>query len=151
MRRRHVTFSHQARIGDAKRDEFSSEPGETSIEARNDTRTRRRRSALLSTIAAALTASFFVLAIVVDSSSAITEWLLTIGLPPVVSSVVAAVQYRRTPHTGAGAAAAVLYWVFLVVFYLEGGLVFVPGALLQTAAWFVSRPRSPRKGLPAPF
>lgn len=113
------------------------------MEQQDVQRARRRRSASLSALAAGVTATFFVWAIVVDPSS-LTRWLVTIGLPPVALSVAAAVQYRRTSHTGAGAAAAALYWAFVFAIYVRGGLVFVPGALLQTTAWFVSRPRSSR-------
>ena len=74
----------------------------------------------------------------IANSSELT-FLIWISFPPIVFSVAAAVQYRQTSQRGAGASAAVVYWLFIVVFYIQGGQVFVPGALLQTAAWWVSR------------
>ena len=71
-------------------------------------------------------------------------WIAMIGLPPIVLSIAAAVQYRWGHSTGAGAAAVALYWVFLIVFNVRAADLFFFGALFQTVAWFVSRPRSKR-------
>ena len=68
-------------------------------------------------------------------------WLLTITVVPIVMSIAAAIQYRRSAHTGAGAAAAAVYWALFVVLFFHAAELFFFGALLQTAAWFISRPR----------
>ena len=106
-------------------------------------RTIRPRSALLSTIAAAVTAIVLAIGIATGPASD-TAWLIFIivfALPPIALSVAATVRYRRPPRGGTRIekAAVVVYWVFVVVFWMEGGVVLVPGAVLQTAAWYVSR------------
>ena len=106
---------------------------------------RRTRSTWLSALAAFVTAVVLVWAMLrVDSSTSgyWFVWIATIGIPPIVLSIAAAVQYRWGESTGAGAAAAALYWVFLVVFNVRAIDLFFFGALLQTAAWFISRPRA---------
>jgi cytochrome bd-type quinol oxidase subunit 2 len=112
---------------------------------RTETEARRRRSAMLSAVAACVTIALFAWSFVIhshgsDASAPIRTWLLMIGLPAIIVSAAAALQYAKTLHTGAGAAAAVLYWVLFAVFLLSAAEAFLPGALLQTAAWFVSRP-----------
>jgi hypothetical protein len=105
---------------------------------------RRRRSALLSALAAGFTAAVFVWSIAIHSNGSdgpVRVWLIMIALPPVVLSVLAAAQYARTSHTGAGAAATAVYWVLTVLFFVSAGGAFLLGAILQTAAWFICRPR----------
>lgn len=116
---------------------------------RTDMLARRRKSAWLSAIAAGVTASLFLTSAVKYNTQAPNRaWLLMIALPPIVLSVAAWVQYLRTTHTGAGAAAAAVYWVMFVVFFFHAGEAFVLGALLQTVAWYLSRPT--RRHNPAP-
>ncbi|MGO9877522.1 MAG: hypothetical protein ACLPVY_27430 [Acidimicrobiia bacterium] len=69
-------------------------------------------------------------------------WLVMITVPPVALSVAATVQYRLTTHSGAGAAAAAVYWAFLLVWNFQAGVLFFFGALLQTGAWFLTRPQA---------
>ena len=76
-----------------------------------------------------------------DHTSAWLRWVLTIGVPPIVVSLVAGVQYRRGRSTGAGAASAAVYWILLVMYNVRAADLYMFGALLQTGAWFVSRPR----------
>jgi hypothetical protein len=101
----------------------------------------QRRAALLSAVAAGITALIFAWAIIASSDEA--TWLIAISLPPIASSLLATVQYRRSWHPVAGKAAVAIYWVFLLVYWIEGGIVFLPGALLQTAALFITRPKRP--------
>ena len=103
---------------------------------------RRRRSALFSLLAAAVMVVLFgwALSAYGDRQYAVEVWLVTIGLPPTLVSLAAAAQYRWRDHSGAGAAAAVLYWVFAVVLLTRAGGPFIMAGLLQTYAWFVSRP-----------
>jgi hypothetical protein len=108
---------------------------------------------MLSAVAACVTAALFAWSLVIhsygsDASAPTRTWLLVIGLPAIIASAAAAIQYRKTLHTGAGAAAAAVYWVLFAVFLVSAVDAFLPGALLQTAAWFVSRP-SRRSGRPA--
>ena len=109
---------------------------------------RRRRSALLSALAASVTAAFFVWSLAIHSNGSdgsVRVWLMLIGIPPIALSVLAAVQYLRTSHTGAGAASTAVYWVLTIVFFVSAGSAFLLGAILQTAAWFVSRPKRAAK------
>jgi hypothetical protein len=103
----------------------------------------RRMSARLSLAAAGVTGLVLLWAILAnsDQSQGWLRWILSIGLPPIVLSLVAALQYQRGQSWSAGAAAAAVYWVLLVVLNVEGAGLYVLGALLQTAAWFLSRPR----------
>jgi hypothetical protein len=104
---------------------------------------RRRVSTWLSLVAAATTALILVWDILRDGphSAIWLRWVLTIGVPPIVLSVIAAVQYRRGQSTGASAAAAALYWILLVMYNVRAADLYVIGALLQTSAWFLSRPQ----------
>jgi hypothetical protein len=68
-------------------------------------------------------------------------WILSIGAPPIALSLLAAAQYQRGHHTGAGAAAAAVYWVLLITYNIRAAALYLIGALLQTTAWFLSRPR----------
>jgi hypothetical protein len=110
---------------------------------------RRTRSVWLSALAAFVTAAVLVWAVLsVDSSNSgyWFLWIATVGIPPIVLSVAAAAQYRWRDSTGAGAAAAAVYWVvvfnvWVVVFNARLIDLFFFGALFQTAAWFISRPR----------
>ena len=116
-------------------------PGAT--EQPNRAPTTRRRSANLSAVAAVVTTIVLGIGIATGPASD-TAWLIFIivfAFPPIALSVVAAARYRRPPPSGTRVekAAVVVYWVFVVVFWLEGGVVLIPGALLQTAAWYVSR------------
>ncbi|MGZ4691667.1 MAG: hypothetical protein ACXV9P_04560 [Acidimicrobiia bacterium] len=61
-------------------------------------------------------------------------------MAPVVVSLAAAYQYRWKTYTGAGAAAAVVFWIWVVTGRLTYGTGFVIGAVLQTCAWYISRP-----------
>jgi hypothetical protein len=108
---------------------------------------RRRRSAVLSLLAACVTFALFAWAFLArdaDASRSWKVWLLTIAVPPIALSLVAAAQYRWTPYSGAGAAATAVYWLMVVLLMLRAGPAYVPGAVLQTVAWFVSRPRVAR-------
>jgi hypothetical protein len=127
-RRREV--GHNAHVADS-----TSDPG------------ARRGSALLSLAAAGVTGAILAWATLrnSDSTSAWLFWILSIGVPPIVLSLVAAAQYRRGHSTGAGAAAAAVYLVFLLVYNLRAADLFFIGALLQSAAWFRSRPRRPAR------
>jgi hypothetical protein len=103
----------------------------------------RRRSAWLSLSASGITALILVWAILrnADHTSSWLLWILMIGAPPIVLSLIAAAQYRRAHGTGAGAAAAAVYWVLLLVYNVRAADLYMLGALLQTGAWFLSRPR----------
>jgi hypothetical protein len=102
---------------------------------------RRRRSALLSALAAGVTAALFVWdGLSREAYGPHLVWLLWIGLPTVAVSAAAAIQYRWKTHSGAGAAGAVVYWVFIVVFSTQEAGAFLIGAILQTCAWYISRP-----------
>jgi hypothetical protein len=105
----------------------------------------RRASAWLSVAAAGVTGLILVWAILSNSdhTQGWLIWVLTIGIPPIALSLVAAAQYRRGQSAGAGAAAASVYWVLLVIYNVRAGQLYFFGALLQTAAWFLSRPRRP--------
>jgi hypothetical protein len=105
--------------------------------------TRRRRSAWLSLAAAGLTALILAWAVLAngDRTRSWLAWIVTISLPVIVLSTGAALQYWRGRSAGAGAAAAAAYWVMLVVFNLEAATLYLFGGLLQTAAWWISRPR----------
>jgi hypothetical protein len=99
---------------------------------------RRQRAARLSAVAGIITAT---LALFFGARNhAETYWIVIISVPPIALSLAAAVQYRRTAHTGAGAAAAAVYWAFLLVWFFQAVDLFVIGALLQTAAWLLTRP-----------
>jgi len=76
-----------------------------------------------------------------NDSASIRAWLVIISLPAVAVSATAAGQYRWGRHTGAGAAAAVLLWVIVLVFNVAAGVEYFPAAVLQTIAWLISRPR----------
>ena len=71
----------------------------------------------------------------------VRAWLAIIAVLPIALSLAAAVQYKCGAHGGAGAAATAVYWVLFAIFIVRVGVAFVPGALLQTSAWFVARPR----------
>ena len=108
---------------------------------------RRARSALLSGLAAGTTAGLLVWSIAAADASRSASWYLwiaLIGIPPIVFSVAATVQYRWGRSTGAGAVAAALYWVFLITYNVRAVGLYLLGALLQTVAWFTSRPASVR-------
>lgn len=109
---------------------------------------RRRRSAVLSFVAASTTLVVFA-SFAVTTSSSIRAWLVFIAVPAVAMSVAAGVQYLRTAYTGAGAAAVAVYWT-LVLLNFRAGPAYVPGAVLQTIAWFVSRPRRDGRHGPGP-
>jgi len=106
-------------------------------------RRTRRISARLSLAAATVTALILVWAILrnSDSTSGWLVWILTIGVPPIVVSLFAGAQYRWTNGTGAGAAAAAVYWVLLIIYSVRAADLYLFGALLQTSAWFIGRPR----------
>jgi hypothetical protein len=106
-------------------------------------RRARRVSARLSLAAATATALILVWATLrnSDSTRGWLLWIVAIGLPPIVLSLIAAVQYRRSSSTGAGAAAAAVYWVLLIIYNVRAADLYLLGALLQTAAWFIGRPR----------
>ena len=114
------------------------EQGITETRAELVTR-RRRRSALLSAVAALLTAVFFFPKGVTEGLPFARLWL-EMSIPTVALSVAAAIQYRWKEHSGAGAAAAALYWVFVLLGQLSYGTGFVIQAVLQTWAWYISRP-----------
>jgi hypothetical protein len=120
-----------------------------SIERGRNTQQRQRmRSALLSALAALATAALLVVAVLSADDSTSRSWFVwiaTIGVPPIGFSLVAAAQYRFRHSTGAGAAAAAVYWVFLIGYNVRAAGLFLIGTVLQTAAWMVSRPRSPRR------
>ena len=101
----------------------------------------RRASAWLSLAAAGVTGLILLWAILrnSDHTQGWLTWILTIGLPPIALSLVAAAQYRR--GQGAGAAAPAVYWILLVIYNVRAGELYFFGALLQTGAWFLSRPR----------
>lgn len=102
---------------------------------------------MLSLLAACVTFALFAwafLARFADASRSWEVWLVTIAVPPVAVSLVAAAQYRWTPYSGAGAAATVVYWLMVFLLMWRAGTAYVPGAVLQTVAWFVSRPRANR-------
>ena len=103
----------------------------------------RRTSARLSLAATGVTTLILVWAVLrnSDASSWWLFWTLSIGVPPIALSLLAAGQYRRGRNTGAGAAAAAVYWVLLIVYNFRAADLFLIGALLQTTAWFHSRPR----------
>jgi hypothetical protein len=111
---------------------------------RNLTRQRRARraSASLSLAAASVTALILVWGILRESdpTRGWLLWVLTIGVPPIVLSLIAGAQYRRGNSTGAGAAAAAVYWILLIIYNIRAADLYLLGALLQTAAWFLSRP-----------
>lgn len=100
---------------------------------------RRRRSALLSLLAAGVTAAIFAWAAI--SNPWELRWILSIGWAPIALSIAAAIQYRWRIHSGAGAAAAAVYWVLVVLIFFQAGIAFLIGAVLQTCAWYISRPR----------
>jgi hypothetical protein len=105
-------------------------------------RTRRRRAARLSALAGLITALIFGADAL--SRPSVSVWLLWIAVPPIALSGAAAFQYRRREGTGAGAAAAATYWVSIYLFTFSAGPAYLPGAVLQTVAWFGTRPRRPR-------
>jgi hypothetical protein len=106
-----------------------------------DALVRRRRSALLSAIAALITTALFGVSLVLyQATTPFKVWILVIGLPPIILSVAAALQYSRTPYTGAGAAATAVYWVLVITLFVSAGVAYMPGAVLQTVAWYLSRP-----------
>jgi hypothetical protein len=121
---------------------------------RGSTKSQRRRSvsAWLSVAAAGITALILVWAILrnPDHSTSWLRWVVMIGVPPIVLSVIAAVQYRRGHSTGAGAAAAAVYCVLLLIYNVRAADLYIIGALLQTGAWFVSRPRRSGHGADEP-
>lgn len=75
-------------------------------------------------------------------------WLVGVALPPICLSLAAAFQYAHGNHSGAGAAAAVVYWVVIALTLMSALEGLLLGAMLQTTAWFISRPgratRQPR-------
>ncbi len=108
---------------------------------------KRERSRKLSTwlsLAAAGTTVLILLFAILRNSDRTHAWLIwtmTIGLPPIVLSTLAAAQYRSGQSTGAGAAAAAVYWTLLIIYNSRSATLYFLGAPLQTAAWFLSRPR----------
>jgi chromate transport protein ChrA len=76
-----------------------------------------------------------------DGSKAWMAWIITITLPVIVLSIAASFQYGRGHGSGAGAAAAAVYWTLLIVLFIPAAPLYLFGALLQTTAWFISRPR----------
>jgi hypothetical protein len=109
----------------------------------------RRRSAWLSLAAAGVTALILVVAALTnsDATRGWLFWLLWIGVPPIALSLIAAAQYGRGHFTGAGAAAAAVYWILFIVYSVRAAPLYLIGALLQTTAWFLSRPRRPARNL----
>jgi hypothetical protein len=107
---------------------------------------RRRTSAVLSLMAACSTLGLFAWSFVIhlrgsNDSAPVRAWLVIISLPAIAVSASAAAQYRWGRHSGAGAAAAVVLWVLVLLFNLRAGVAYFPAAVLQTVAWFISRPR----------
>lgn len=103
---------------------------------------RRRWSSRLSLAAATVTGAVMVWSISrnSDPGAGWLRWLISIGLPPIIVSLLAAAQYRWGRSNGAGAAAAVLYWVLSAMFLMGALALYLFGGILQTVAWYVSRP-----------
>jgi chromate transport protein ChrA len=97
----------------------------------------------LSLAAAGVTAVILLWAILRngDESKAWMAWIISIAMPVIVLSIAASFQYGRGHGSGAGAAAAAVYWVLLIVLFVAAAPLYFFGALLQSTAWFISRPR----------
>ncbi|HEY3723657.1 MAG TPA: hypothetical protein VGN59_09905 [Acidimicrobiia bacterium] len=109
-------------------------------ETRDDlVRRRRRRSGLLCLIAGCITALFFIPKGLTDGSPVGIFWLI-VSIPSIGFSLAAAYQYRNGEYTGAGAAAAAVSWIYVLLGEFEWGSGFFIQAVLQTCAWYISRP-----------
>jgi hypothetical protein len=92
-------------------------------------------------MAAATTTVLFGLAALHMQTGSVRTWLVIIAIPAVAVSLAATLQYRSGRHSGAGTAAMVLLWVFVLLFNVSAGWAFIPAAGLQTAAWVAGRPK----------
>jgi ABC-type Na+ efflux pump permease subunit len=107
----------------------------------NERERRRRWSTVLSALAAIITVAIFGASFLFwNHDDSVRIWLAWIAVPPVCLSAAATVQYARGEHSGAGAAAAAVYWVLIVLTVMRALEGLFLGAVLQTAAWFISRP-----------
>lgn len=104
---------------------------------------RRHRSALLSLIAALVTALIMVPKGLSESLLPWQVFWFRLAAATVGISVAAAIQYRWFRYSGAGAAAAFVYWMFVFFGEFDYGTAVFIGAVLQTFAWAISRPGRP--------
>ena len=148
------TLGFRSCSGRLLRGNVSHDEGRSSIMGACPTSRRRalacRKSGRSSLAAAGVTALILVVAALTnpDATRGWLFWLLWIGVPPIAS-----VAFSPWPST-AGAISQVparrpvaVYWILFIIYTVRAAPLYLIGVLLQTTAWFLSRPRRPARDL----